>query len=67
MEKESSDSPVCLLLKPKDGRRRLGRKKVLLEKGELLQELEQPYIPDQYHVYNDTTVTLNCGATDGNS
>lgn len=71
MEKESSDSPVCLLFKPKNGRRRPGRKKVLLEKGELLQELEQPYLPDQfsaeehnYHVYNDTTVTLNCGATD---
>ena len=71
MEKVPSKSPVCLLVKPKDGRRRPSRKIVTLEKGELIQELEQPYPPDQfstqehnYHVYKDTAVTLNCSAID---
>ena len=71
MEKVPSDSAVYLLVKPKDGRRRPGRKNVVLEKGELIQELKDPYPPDQfsaeehhYHVFNDTAVTLNCSATD---
>ena len=71
MEKVPSDSPVFLLVKPKDGRRRPSRKNVMLEKGELVQELEQPYPTDKfsaeehnYHVYNDAAVTLNCVPTD---
>lgn len=73
MEKVPYDSAVFLLLRQKDGRRRPGRKMVVVEKGELIQELEQPwpYSPDQfsaqednYYVCNDTAVTLYCGATD---
>lgn len=71
MEKVHSSLAVSLLVKPKDGRRRPSRRKVTLEKGELVQELKEPYPPDQfsaqehnYHVFNDTAVTLNCGAID---
>ena len=71
MEKVHSSLAVSLLVKPKDGRRRPSRRKVTLEKGELVQELKEPYHPDQfsaqehnYHVFNDTAVTLNCGAID---
>ena len=71
MEKVPSDSAVFLLVKPKDGRRRPSRKKVVLDKGELIQELELPYPPDKYsaeehnyHVYYDKAVTLYCGALD---
>ena len=71
MEKVHSGPTVALLVKPKDGRRRPGKRKVTLEKGELVQELKDPYPPDEfnteehnYHVFNDTAVTLNCGATD---
>ena len=66
-----SDSSVFLLSRPKDGRRRPSRKKVKLEKGELVQELKDPYPSDEFsaqehnfHVFNDRAVTLNCSAVD---
>ena len=71
MEKVHSSPAVSLLVKPKDGRRRPSRRTVALEKGELVQELKEPYPPDQfsaqehnYHVFNDTAVTLYCSITD---
>ena len=71
MEKVHSGSAVALIFKPMGGRRRPGTKNVMLEKGVLVQELKYPYPPDQfsaqehnYHVYNDTAVTLNCIAAD---
>ena len=61
---------VFLLLRAKDARKRPSRKTVPVCKGELIQELSQPYPADQhsgehnFHVFNDPSITLWIDPTD---
>ena len=61
---------VFLLLKTKDGRKRPTRAKVLVRKGELVEELDEVIPADQfsgahnYRVCNEPTITFYSDATD---